>query len=86
VRKVKIPECWICRDLGIIVYKKEAHGQLYDTAISCVCKKGEENAAFMARIKDDMAEVVAEENFKEWAKYFPEEAKKILKSKREVGA
>jgi len=82
VKKVKIPKCWICRDLGIIVYQKEAFGRLYDTAISCVCKKGQENPGFMARIRDDMAEVVAEDNFKNWAKYFPEEAEKILKQRK----
>ena len=37
---IREPKCWICKDEGLIIYKKEYMGITYDMACRCSCKEG----------------------------------------------
>lgn len=37
------PECFLCRDSGIVFYQAQYNGRLYDYAARCRCRAGQEH-------------------------------------------
>lgn len=38
---MKIPECWICMDDGVILYTKKVEGRITEYVAHCICEEGE---------------------------------------------
>lgn len=62
----KQPKCWICKDLGFIIYHKQDNGYEYEMFAKCNCQAALQYQAIDIQISDKMAEWVAERNVKEW--------------------
>lgn len=39
---LKIPECWICLDSGVVLYTKKVDGYMDEHTAHCICDAGEE--------------------------------------------
>ena len=82
-KEIKIPNCWICLDDGLVYYfKKEKNGIEYEMAARCKCKKGLEYGNAVPGVSDTLSEWVAETNFKKWKEKNPKLAEKLI---REAG-
>ncbi len=81
-KKIKMPNCWICLDDGLVYYFKKENGIEYEMAASCKCKKGLEYGNAAPGVSDTLSEWIAETNFKKWKENNPELAEKLI---REAG-
>ena len=74
---MKMPKGWVCEDMGLVLYMKKENGINYEMAASCRCRLGVKYGDGVPRVSKEMAELVAEGNFKRWKEKHPEAVKKI---------
>ncbi len=77
-KKIKMPNCWICLDDGLVYYFKKENGIEYEMAASCKCKKGLEYDNAVPGVSDTLSEWVAETNLKKWKEKHPELAERLM--------
>lgn len=41
-KEIKLPNCWICNDTGVILYHKKSSQGEYEYAAHCVCQAGDQ--------------------------------------------
>lgn len=71
-QKPKFPDCWVCKDQGIVYYDAKINGILYEFGTRCKCKYGQKASYKVPTIRDDFAEQIAEANFKFFKEVYPE--------------
>ncbi|HHY13226.1 MAG TPA: hypothetical protein GX526_01080 [Thermoanaerobacterales bacterium] len=76
-KKANPPRCWVCLDMGLVIYDKKIDGIIYETAARCRCVQGQNMGNRIGTIPDVMMEDIAKVNFENFRKAFPEETKKI---------
>jgi len=67
------PECFICQDAGIIHYKAQEQGEVYQFVAKCICKAGESKAETypaVYEVAEHMPDIswLAQKNRDEWNK------------------
>ena len=72
VKTIK-PECFICQDAGLIHYKAQEQGQVYQFVAKCICKAGESKTeAYPAvyEVAEHMPDInwLVQKNRDEWNK------------------
>lgn len=77
--EVEFPACWICMDSGIAIYNKRIDGVDYEYASRCRCKKGQKVSDRVREVPDELAEALAETNFKRFKEVYPEKILEISK-------
>lgn len=81
-KKIKMPNCWICEDEGLVYYYKKENNVNYQMAASCRCKEGLEYSDAAPEVSDTLAEWVAETNLKKWKEKHPELAERLMDIER----
>lgn len=71
-QKVKFPDCWICKDHGIIFFDTKIDGILYECVVRCKCKYGQKVSEKVPTVRDDYAEQFAEANFNNFKEIYPD--------------
>lgn len=79
-----LPQCFICKDEGVVVYYKEANGAEYEFARKCTCIKGQALGQDIKTIPTELARHSANSNFKELEKQYPKEVEKAMKERFEI--
>ena len=72
LKKPKMPQCWACRDTGLIMYEKQINGVRYECASRCRCQKGNVPGEKISIIPEDYYKESLKANFDEFEKHFPE--------------
>jgi len=82
--KTKLPNCWICEDIGLVFYNKISNGLEYEMAVRCICRAGLKYSDMIAQVTEQVAEWSAKANFEKWAEKYPEDAKELIEEKQVV--
>jgi hypothetical protein len=72
-KKVRKPNCWICKDKGFITYFKEENGQEYEMFAKCRCRASIPYQAVDVQVTDQIAEWMAKRNLEAWLEQHPKE-------------
>lgn len=71
-KKVRIPNCWICKDIGLVIYNKKYNKIIYEMAASCMCGKAKDNSEKIPIVSDLLAKEMSKENFNRFKNNHPD--------------
>lgn len=77
-KEVRLPKCWICNDMGFVIYYKKKNGISYEVGSRCKCKLGQEASNEIPTVHDKIAEEAADINFSTFKKNHPDKIKDLV--------
>lgn len=71
-KKDKFPNCWICKDQGMVFFNKKINEIDYEYATRCKCKLKDESSDKIGIIDSSLADRLIDENFNNFKKIYPD--------------
>lgn len=60
------PKCWICEDMGLVIYKKTINEYTYEMGSRCSCEKGVKTSDRIPIVETNLAEKLAMDNYNKY--------------------